>query len=33
VLGSPTEIAPCQFQFIDTEAPNYPKRFYVVRTP
>jgi N-acetylneuraminic acid mutarotase len=29
-LGSPTEMAPGQFQFTDTEAANYSQRFYRV---
>jgi N-acetylneuraminic acid mutarotase len=33
VLGSATEISPGKFQFTDSEAPNYPRRFYVVSTP
>ncbi len=33
LLGSPTEIAPGQFQFTDLQAPNNPQRFYRVRSP
>jgi len=33
VLGPATEITSGQFQFTDSQAPSYPRRFYVVRTP
>jgi hypothetical protein len=33
VLRPATEIAPGQFQFTDTQAANYPQRFYQVRSP
>jgi alpha-glucosidase len=33
VLGSATEIAPGQFQFIDTQATNFTSRFYRVSSP
>ena len=33
VLGGVTEIAPGQFQFIDPQATNNPKRFFLIRSP
>jgi len=33
VLGSATEISPGQFQFTDSQAANYPHRFYRLRSP
>jgi hypothetical protein len=33
VLGTATEIAPGQFQYIDVLAPNSPAKFYSVRSP
>ena len=33
VLGAATEVSPGRFQFIDTQAPNNPRRFYRVRSP
>ncbi len=33
VLGAPTEASPGQFQFTDLQAPNYPLRFYRIRSP
>src|SRR6266446_7391128 len=32
-LGSATEISPGQFQFTDTQATNFPQRFYQIRSP
>ncbi|MFO1514016.1 MAG: LamG domain-containing protein [Verrucomicrobiota bacterium] len=32
-LGAPTEAPAGTFQFTDTQAPNYPQRFYRVTTP
>jgi hypothetical protein len=31
ILGTPTEISPGQFQFVDLQAPNNSRRFYSVR--
>jgi hypothetical protein len=33
VLGTPSEIAPGQFQFTDPEGPDNPQRYYRVRSP
>jgi hypothetical protein len=33
VLGSATEISDGHFQFTDSQATNYPRRFYHVRSP
>jgi hypothetical protein len=33
VVGAPIEVAPGQFQFIDTLAPNSSAKFYSVRSP
>jgi hypothetical protein len=33
VLGGVTQIAPGQFQFTDTQATNFPHRYYRVRSP
>ncbi len=33
VVGAVTETAPTQYQFTDTQATNYPQRFYRVRSP
>jgi hypothetical protein len=33
VLGGVSEIAPGQFQFTDTQATNFPQRYYRVRSP
>jgi N-acetylneuraminic acid mutarotase len=33
LLGSATEISPGQFQFTDTQAASFPRRFYRVRSP
>jgi hypothetical protein len=33
VVGGATEAAPTQYQFTDTQATNYPQRFYRVRSP
>jgi hypothetical protein len=32
-VGGATELAPTQYQFTDTQATNYPQRFYRVRSP
>jgi hypothetical protein len=32
-LGPPSEISSGYFQFVDLEAPNYPRRFYRVNAP
>jgi hypothetical protein len=32
-VGAATEAAPTQYQFTDTQATNYPQRFYRVRSP
>lgn len=32
-LGAPAEVSPGQFQFTDSQAPNHPRRFYIVRSP
>jgi hypothetical protein len=32
-LGAPLQIAPGVFQFTDTTATNYPRRFYQLRSP
>ena len=31
-VGGVTEAAPGQFQFLDSQATNYPQRFYVIRS-
>jgi N-acetylneuraminic acid mutarotase len=33
MIGDVTETAPGQFQFTDTQATNYPRRFYRLRSP
>jgi hypothetical protein len=33
VLGAPTEVSPGHFQFIDSQAANFPRRAYRVRFP
>jgi alpha-tubulin suppressor-like RCC1 family protein/subtilisin-like proprotein convertase family protein len=32
-VGSPTQLSPGNFQFIDLESTNFPNRFYQLRTP
>jgi hypothetical protein len=32
-LGVPIEVSPGQYEFTDQEAPNYPQRFYIIRSP
>lgn len=33
VLGTATEVSPGQFQFTDPQATNFPRRFYILRSP